>query len=86
MLNRYLKHISKPQTKLDNHAICPYAKKYLDYIWVWKTNNIENDVVRYTKNFPINKKVVILISEPNKYEYDTLIRICDKYQTKKTNA
>ena len=80
MINNYLKHISKHQTKLDDHAICPYVKKYLNSIWVWKTNDIETDVIKYTKNFPINKKVVILISDSHKYEYADLVRICNKYQ------
>lgn len=83
MINNYLKHISKHQTKLDDHAICPYVKKYLNSIWVWKTNDIETDVIKYTKNFPINKKVVILISDSHKYEYADLVRICNKYQNKK---
>lgn len=83
MIEKYLKTISKSQKQLDGHAICPYAKKFKEHIWVWKTKDVEKWVKHYTRNFPINKKVVIIISEPEKYDYQKLTNICSKYQTDK---
>jgi len=83
MINKYLKYISEPQKNLDGHAICPYVKKFADSVWVWKTSDMEESVKKYVNNFPINKKVVVLISEPSSYHYHNLENICNKYQTDK---
>ena len=83
MIEKYLKHLSLPREELDGHAICPYAKKYMDSIWVWKTNDMEESVKKYVKDFPINKKVIVLVSEPSLYHYHNLENICNKYQTEK---
>ena len=83
MIEKYLNYISTPRNELDGHAICPYAKKYIDSIWVWKTKNMKKSVEYYVKNFPINKKVIVLVSEPEDYNYKTLENICDEYQTDK---
>jgi hypothetical protein len=81
MINKYLKYISESQKNLDGHAICPYAKKFADSIWVWKTHDLEERVNYYVNNFPVNKKVVILIADPKKYSYKAVQELCDKYQT-----
>ena len=83
MINKYLKYISEPQKNLDGHSICPYVKKFADSVWVWKTSDMEESVKKYVNNFPINKKVVVLISEPSSYHYHNLENICNKYQTDK---
>ena len=82
MIEKYLSYIKQPRAELDGHPICPYAKKYIEAIWVWKTNNMLESVKKYVANFPINKKVVILISEPSKYRYEELESICNEFQTK----
>ena len=81
MIEKYLNYIKQPRAELDNHPICPYAKKYFDTIWIWKTTNIEESVKNFVANFPINKKVVILLSDPCKYDYKTLKFICNENQT-----
>jgi hypothetical protein len=81
MIDKYIEYISKSRKELDGHAICPYAKKFADSVWIWKTDDMEERVNYYVNNFPVNKKVVVLIADPKKYSYKVIQELCDKYQT-----
>ena len=83
MIEKYLNTITKSQDKLDGHAICPYANKFKENILICETDDMKKMVEYYTINFPADKKVVVIISKPEKYDYETLTNYCSIYQSDK---
>ncbi|MEB3339834.1 hypothetical protein [Okeania sp.] len=83
MIQKYLEYLQKPRLELDGHPICPYAKKFIENISVWNAENMVESVKKYVNNFPVNKKVIILIADPKKYSIEELQTICDENQTDK---
>ena len=83
MIEKYLNTITKSQDKLDGHAICPYANKFKENILICETDDMKKMFEYYTINFPADKKVVVIISKPEKYDYETLTNYCSIYQSDK---
>ena len=82
-LNAYIKYLTIPQKQINDNPICPYAKRYLDKISHVFTNDIEKELEKYYNNFPIDMKVVLILSEDlKKYSVEKLTKLLEINQQK----
>lgn len=82
-LNAYIQYLTIPQEQINDNPICPYAKRFLDKISHIFTNNIEEELEKYYNNFPIDMKVVLILSEDlKKYSVEKLTNLSEINQQK----
>lgn len=80
-LNEYISYLMIPQNELGKFSICPYAKKFFDFIQYKFSDNLEKDINFYLKNFPKDKKIMLLACEDIiTYSPHYLQNLVDKYQ------
>lgn len=81
-LNDYIDYISKKRDELGGHAICPYAKKYLNLVEIKHTHLIFDEALSILSNYPKDKKVVIVCSDDLSTSFNDLDKFCQLHQTK----
>ena len=79
MIDDYIKYISIKRDEIGGHAICPFAKSFLDKVEIIESNDFIKDAVRCMNN-KIHPMVYIIYGNKNKYDKHWLEHFCNEYE------
>ena len=81
MIDDYIKYITLKREELGGHAICPFAKKFLDKTEIIESNDLESDALKCleSKERPM---LWMIYGCPEKFNKDWLAAFCDKHKEK----
>ncbi len=81
MIDDYIKYISLKRKELGGHAICPFAKKFLDKTEIIKSDDLESDALNCieSKERPM---LWLIYGCPKKFTKEWLSSFCDKHKDK----
>lgn len=81
MIDDYIKYITLKREELGGHAICPFAKKFLDKTEIIESNDLESDAIKCleSKERPM---LWMVYGCPEKFNKDWLAAFCDKHKEK----
>ena len=81
MIEDYIKYISLKRKELGGHAICPFAKRFLDKTVIIESKDLEADAVRCieSKERPM---LWMVYGCPNKFNKEWLESFCEKHKEK----
>jgi hypothetical protein len=79
MIDDYIEYISLKRDELGGHAICPYAKAFLNKTEIIESNNFLKDAVKCMNN---KSHPMLYIIYGNRYKYNTnwLDHFCKEYK------
>ena len=76
MINDYIDYISLKRDKLGGHAICPFAKSFLDKVEMIESKDFWADAIRCMSNKK-HPMVYIIYGDKDKYNKEWLEWFCD---------
>ena len=81
MIDDYIKYITLKREELGGHAICPFAKKFLDKTEIIESNDLESDALKCleSKERPM---LWMIYGCPEKFNKDCLAAFCDEHKEK----
>ncbi len=81
MIDDYIKYITLKRKELGGHAICPFAKKFLDKTEIIKSDDLESDALNCieSKERPM---LWLIYGCPKKFTKEWLSSFCDKHKDK----
>ena len=81
MIDDYIKYITLKREELGGHAICPFAKKFLDKTEIIESTDLASDALKCleSKERPM---LWMIYGCPEKFNKDWLAAFCDKHKQK----
>jgi len=79
MIDDYIEYVSLKRKELGGHAICPFAKPFLDKIEIIESADIWADAVRCMSNTE-HPMLYLLYADKDKYDIDWLDWFCSIHE------
>ena len=79
MIKDYIDYISLKRKELGGHAICPFAKNFLDKVQIIESTNLMDDAINCMQNEK-HPMVYIIYGNPKKFDKKWLEEFCNDYQ------
>jgi hypothetical protein len=79
MIDDYIKYITLKRKELGGHAICPFAKKFLDKTEIIESDDLERDALKCLEAEE-QPMVWVIYGCPKKFNKDWLTSFCDKHK------
>ena len=76
MIDDYLKYISLKREEIGGHAICPFAKSFLDKVEIIESKDFWLDAIKCMNN-KVHPMVYVIYGDKDKYNKEWLERVCN---------